>query len=412
VTGAQPPLFTFHLSLLPGSAALRLSLFTSPFAGTLVFEEKTMQPKLDMEGVTVIDRTKVLINRLAIWQTVILFGIMLLLGPLLTLDLIGEGARADVTAAETTTLAKVWHYVAIVLTTLDSALPRVSGGTFFYYCIAILATACGAYGFGVRSWSLIVLGFWMVAINLVATVCNALWNVLSGVWHLLAFLFYLLSEWGIREGGHPHLVATLSCIMGLAIAFVIFRLAFAALKPAFQGVLLVGRAQEMDSGLLEFLSPFEGRTHSEILTLLFRNTLMRLVGYSLVGHLVAITVMSVPSFIEKAQDAWKESRALVQEKAEMEKSRAPAVKGSEKGKEAGKETGKEPATKDKGGEKGGEVGPEPGVEFKTPAAKPKTGGDDDEPDGADTKPTGNAEDYEKHKKEKKSSGDPDFEALE
>jgi hypothetical protein len=52
------------------------------------------------------------------------------------------------------------------------------------------------------------------------------------------------------------------------------------------------------------------------------------------------------------------------------------------------------------------------VEFKTPAAKPKTGGDDDEPDGADTKPTGNAEDYEKHKKEKKSSGDPDFEALE
>jgi len=336
-----------------------------------------MQTSLDQEGVATVDQAKDRIHQLAIVQAVILFGITFILAPILDLDILRKVPGVPI---------------------LGDAMPRVTGGSFFYFCVAIIAAACGAYGFGVRSWSLIVLGFWMVMINAVAMAASGVIYALKGGWHILASFFYLISEWGFGEMTRYHFVGILSCLISIAIAYVVVRLALAAVRPAFHGALLVGRAQELDSSLIDFLAPFEGKGQAEVLAQLFRNSLSRFLTYSLVGHFAVITVFSIPGFMSKAQEAWNEAREFAQ-RTEPEKKKPPVKTDGEKG------------DKEKGD---GEDGKEPDVKFDTPAATEKPGDDDDidfDDDDEDTKPTGDSEDYEKHKGKKPDAGDPDFDAL-
>lgn len=333
-----------------------------------------MQTSLDQEGVATVDRAKDLVHRLAIIQAVMLFGITFILVPILDLDILRKIPGIPI---------------------LGDAMPRVSGGSFFYFCVAIIAAACGAYGYGVRSWSLIVLGFWMVVINAAAMAVSGVVYALKGLWHILASFFYVFSEWGFGEMTRVHFVGILSCLIAIAIAYAVVRLALNAVQPAFHGALLVGRAQELDSSLIDFLAPFEGKGQAEVFAQLFRNSLSRFLTYSLVGHFAVITVFSIPGFISKAQSAWNEARDFAKS-VEAEEKKAPV-------KTEGEET--------EGEKKGeGEDGEEPKIKFDTPGATKKTGGDEDDFEG-DAKPTGDSKDYEKHKNKKPDAGDPDFDAL-
>ena len=147
---------------------------------------------------------------------------------------------------------------------------------------------------------------------------------------------------------------------------------------------------------MDFLASFEGKTREEIMFLLMKNTLAKCLAVSLVGHFVAITVFSVPQFIQSVN----EKIAEIGDTTEQSVEKQPAVK---KEGEEGKE---------------GEGEPEPDPLFDTKAAtkiKDSTGDAEEEFEDLDAEPTGKAKDYEKHvpsKPKDKDAGDPDFGDLE
>jgi len=286
---------------------------------------------------------------------------------------------------------------------LKAAMPWMSAGTIFYIMLNIVGIFVGAYGFKMLSWSLLGFGFGMVVFNLVVLAISSVWLALMGAWHLLAAIFYILTEGGFKEMTHFHTAEMLFSAAALAISYFLVKLALKALGHSFQGVLIVGRAQEIENGVMNFLASFEGKTREEIMFLLMKNSLAKCLAVSLVGHFVAITVFSVPQFIQSVN----EKIAEIGDTTEQSVEKQPAVKKEgEEGKEGE-------------GEKGtGEGEPEPDLEFDTKAAtkiKDSTGDAEEEFEDLETEPTGKAKDYEKHvpsKPKDKAAGDPDFGDLE
>ncbi|MBI2190866.1 MAG: hypothetical protein HYU36_02630 [Planctomycetes bacterium] len=301
---------------------------------------------------------------------------------------------------------------------LGDALPEgmMSAGTTFFILLVIVATGVGAYGYGVCSWTLVSMGFALVVFHLTILVLAGCWYLLSGLWHLVAVGIFALREWGFGDETRHHTVEAIFTLIALGFAFLLFRLVLKALKPAYEGILVLGRAQEIENPFMAMLASLEGKERDEILFLLLRNSLARCVAISLVGHFIVINVLSIPQAINAVAESIKDAAAAREEQIAKEKEAEKA--GGKKPGEALKPVGK--------GGKGGEVAPpagkgsepgkpgeEPGVEFNTPAATSKPGGSEAEKpeEGPDENaPSGNATDYDKHKAEpkKKGAGDEDF----
>ena len=328
-----------------------------------------MSANLDQEEMQTVERASELIKAIVVFEAALLIGVFVL-SHVFGLDFFRKP----------------------VLSTLTAAFPQINGGTFFYFTLAIVATGFGSYGFACRSWSLIVLGFWAVIVQLTAVVVSSIWFALTGAWHLLATLFYFISEWGFKSMTEYHCVGFLFSAGAIVVAFFLFKTVLPSLKPAFLGTLTLGRAQEIDSGLMDFLEPFEGLNRTEVLALLFRNSLAKFVTYSLVGHFAFITLFSIPGFIQKAQNAWYETKEAVgEETTDDKKDEAKPAEGDGETKEGGD----------------GEEGDEPAPGFNTPGATETTDDDDIDMDDADKLPSGDSGDYDKHKGKPEDDDDDD-----
>lgn len=358
-----------------------------------------MTASINQEDFQVIDSAKERLVSLAFLQG-ILWVIALLLPPILGFEfLIDDSAREAVMKAKEKNEAPPFSIRNEAVFLARRVVPRPEAGAFFFSGVALLSALLGGlFGFGKRSWTFIVLGFWMVVGNAALFAVMSVISVLLAVWNLLMMGFRLISGGGSESAGY-NFAELLSWIIILGISFILLRIAQSALKPAFKGVLIIGRAQEMDSGLLDFLSPFEGQNRSQVLAMLFRNSLAECVSYALVGHIVVLTLFSGPGFITKLNDFIMDSQNT--EKTET------AEPGDKKEGEAVKE-GEEPADGSAaGGNTTNAVKPGPGL--NTPAAKPSSEDSDFEPDERNSKPTGKADDYKKHidKPGKKDAADSD-----
>jgi hypothetical protein len=326
----------------------------------------------------------------------ILWIVALLLPPILDFEfLIDDDARAAImTAKEKKETPPVSiRNNAVVLA--RRVVPHPEAGAFFFSAVALLAALFGGmFGYGKRSWTFIIVGFWMVVVNAALFAAVSVIALLLTVWNLLMMGFHTITKgWG--EFATYRFAEMISWAIILVGSVVLLRIVQGAFRPAFKSVLIIGRAQELDSGLLDFLSPFEGQSRSQILTLLFRNPLAECVSYALVGHLFVLTLFSGPGLITGLNDFIVDARQTEE---------------TEQGDSGDKKEGD--ATKEGEGTAGANATslPEPGKGLGTPAARPKS--DDpvlDELEG-DTRPTGRADDYKKHlnKPEKTDAADDDF----
>ncbi|MDP6504457.1 MAG: hypothetical protein QF886_12615 [Planctomycetota bacterium] len=356
-----------------------------------------MSSSINQEDFQVIDSAKTRLVSLAILQA-ILWIVALLLPPILEFEfLIDDDARA---AAMTAKEKKETPPVSIrneAVFLARRVVPHPEAGAFFFSAVALLAAFFGGmFGYGKRSWTFIIVGFWMVVANAAFFAVMSVISLLLTVWNLLMTGFHTISKgWG--EFATHNFAEMISWAIILVGSIALVCIAHRALRPAFKGVLIVGRAQELDSGLLDFLAPFEGQNRSQVLTLLFRNSLAECVSYALVGHLFILTLFSGPGFITELNDFIETQKAEETEKVESGDT------------DEGEATNEGEKPEGAAGANATSL-PEPGTGLDTPAAKPKS--DDpvfDELDD-DTKPTGKEDDYKKHinKPEKTDAADDDF----
>lgn len=333
-----------------------------------------------------------------------------------------------------TALSIVWLFVLIVprilaieafrklpaVSLFSDALPvgLISPGTTFFILLVIVATGVGAYGYGARSWTLVSFGFSILVFHLSVFLIAGCWYLVSGLWHLLAIGIFALREWGFKEQTRNHTVETLFTVVALGITFILLRVALKALKTSFQGVLVIGRAQEIESPFMETLSSMEGKSRDEVMLILLKNSLARCMAISFVGHFIAINVFSIPQAINAVAEsiaAASESRQeqQAQQQTEGAKPVKPAESGKEKGKGAPEGKGTEKGKDEKPDVKKTEGGEEPEVKFNTPGATEKTPsekGKGDEPEAGvdEAQPSNDARDYDKHKgKSKEGKVDED-----
>jgi hypothetical protein len=358
-----------------------------------------MTANINQEDFQVIDSAKGRLVSLAFLQG-ILWIVALLLPPILEFEfLIDDDARAEAMKAQEKKEAPPVSIRNEVVFLARRVVPRPEAGAFFFSGVALLAALFGGmFGFGKRSWTFIVLGFWIVVGNAALFAVTAVISALLSVWNLLMMGFRIISE-GWAEGAGYNFAELISWAIILVVSLALLRIAQSALKPAFRSVLIIGRVQEMDSGLLEFLAPFEGQNRSQIMALLFRNSLAECVSYALVAHLFVLTLFSGPGFITQLNNFIADAQST--EETEKEE---PGVK----------KVGEKPADGSAAGGNATTTG-EPGKGLNTPAAGP--GSDDpddlDSIDDADSKPTGKADDYKKHidNKPKTDAFDEDFDEL-